>query len=40
TIFPAAGTGNSAVEFTPDDLARITGGIWVDVTKDAAEIAG
>lgn len=40
TIFPAAGTGNSAVEFTPDDLARVTGGIWVDVTKDAAEVAG
>jgi prolyl-tRNA editing enzyme YbaK/EbsC (Cys-tRNA(Pro) deacylase) len=35
SVFPAAGTGNSAVEFTPEDLARVTGGVWVDVTKDS-----
>jgi prolyl-tRNA editing enzyme YbaK/EbsC (Cys-tRNA(Pro) deacylase) len=33
-VFPAAGTGNSAVGFTPGDLALATGGSWVDVTKD------
>lgn len=34
TIFPAAGTPNSAVGFTPADLQKATGGIWVDVTQD------
>lgn len=33
-IFPAAGTGNSAVGFKPEDLQFVTHGIWVDVTKD------
>ncbi len=33
-VFPAAGTGNSAVGFTPEDLARATDGVWVDVTRD------
>ena len=33
-IFPAAGTGNSAVGFNPLDLQLVTNGIWVDVTKD------
>jgi prolyl-tRNA editing enzyme YbaK/EbsC (Cys-tRNA(Pro) deacylase) len=32
-IFPAAGTGNSAVGFKPLDLQFVTNGIWVDVTK-------
>jgi len=33
-VFPAAGTANSAVEFTPDDLQVATGGTWIDVCKD------
>ncbi len=37
TIFPAAGTPNSAVGFTPADLQKATGGIWVDVTQDVKE---
>lgn len=36
-IFPAAGTGNSAVGFEPEDLCRVTKAIWVDVTKDMQE---
>lgn len=36
-IFPAAGTGNSAVGFKPEDLQRVTKGTWVDVTKDIKE---
>ena len=36
-IFPAAGTGNSAVGFKPEDLQAVTGGRWVDVTKETAE---
>ena len=32
-IYPAAGSGHSAVRLTPQELAEITGGIWVDVTK-------
>lgn len=32
-VFPAAGTGASAVRFTPDELQRATDGIWVDVTQ-------
>ena len=35
-VFPAAGTGNSAVGFTPDDLQKYTGGTWCDVCKEAA----
>lgn len=38
TVYPAAGTGNSAVAFTPDDLARVTGGSWVHVTKDREDL--
>ena len=35
TVFPAAGTANSAVEMTPDELERFTGHPqWVDVCKD------
>ncbi|MBN2394901.1 MAG: YbaK/EbsC family protein [Candidatus Atribacteria bacterium] len=34
TIFPAAGSGNSFVKMTPDDLQEITNGIWVDVCKE------
>ena len=34
TIFPAAGTPNSAVAFTPDELEKATGGTWVAVTQE------
>lgn len=34
-IFPAAGTPNSAVRFTPEELEAATGGTWVDVAQDA-----
>lgn len=37
TIFPAAGTENSAVAFNPEDLLRVTDGTWVDVTKNVQE---
>ena len=34
TIFPAAGSGNSAIELTPDELYRFSGAkAWVDVCK-------
>ena len=33
-VLPAAGTGNSAVVFTPDSLQAATDGEWVDVCKD------
>ena len=32
-VFPAAGTGNSAVRFTPAELEKATKGIWVNVTQ-------
>jgi len=31
-VYPAAGTGNSAVGFSIKDLERVTNGKWVDVT--------
>ncbi|MCR4436032.1 MAG: YbaK/EbsC family protein [Clostridiales bacterium] len=31
TVYPAAGSQNSAVEMTPQQLEEITGGTWVDV---------
>lgn len=31
TVYPAAGTSNSAVKITIDELEKATGGIWVDV---------
>lgn len=34
-VLPAAGAINSAVRITPDRLAALTGGTWVDVTKPA-----
>ena len=37
TVFPAAGTGNSAVGFKIDELEAATGGTWVDVCKDPQE---
>ena len=32
-VYPAAGSRNSCVEITPDELGRITGGQWIDVCK-------
>lgn len=32
-IFPAAGSGNSFVKMTPDELQKVTDGIWIDVCK-------
>ncbi|MBR5756814.1 MAG: YbaK/EbsC family protein, partial [Firmicutes bacterium] len=37
TVFPAAGTGTSAVGFKIDELEAATGGTWVDVCKDPQE---
>jgi Cys-tRNA(Pro) deacylase len=33
-VYPAAGSPNSHIEITPDDLYRITGARWVDVCRD------
>ncbi len=34
TVFPACGSANSAIEFSPDDLYRYSRALaWVDVTK-------
>lgn len=33
TVYPAAGSRNSCVEITPDDLCTITDAQWVDVCK-------
>ena len=30
TVFPAAGSRNSSVEFTPARLAEVTGAAWVE----------
>lgn len=32
-VYPAAGSSNSAVKITPEELQKVTGGIWVDVCK-------
>lgn len=32
-VYPAAGSKNSCVEMTPEDLCRITGAQWVDVCR-------
>lgn len=32
-VYPAAGSPNSAVKITPEELAEVTGGSWVDVCK-------
>ncbi|MBN2124411.1 MAG: YbaK/EbsC family protein [Deltaproteobacteria bacterium] len=32
-VYPAAGSKNSCIEITPDDLCRATGARWVDVCK-------
>ena len=33
TVFPAAGSSNSAIELTMDELESLSGGTWVDVCK-------
>ena len=33
-VFPAAGTGNSAVKFTVNGLEQATNGTWIHVTQD------
>ena len=33
TVYPAAGSSNSAIELTPDELSQTAGGSWVDVCK-------
>ena len=33
TIFPAAGSSNSAIELSCDELETYSGGTWVDVCK-------
>jgi len=33
TVYPAAGSSNSAIEMTLDELAQYAGGSWVDVCK-------
>lgn len=34
-VYPAAGTGNSAVKFTIQELEKATKGSWVHVTQDS-----
>lgn len=36
-VFPAAGTGNSAVKFTIAELEKATNGIWVRVTQEQSQ---
>jgi len=31
TVFPAAGSRTTSVELTPDRLATLTGGQWIDI---------
>ena len=38
-VFPAAGAPNNAVQLTPDELAAVTGGQWVDLCKLPEELA-
>ena len=34
TVFPACGSGNSAIELTPEELEKYSGAVgWVDVCK-------
>lgn len=33
TVFPACGSASSAIELTPEELERASGGTWVDVGK-------
>ena len=38
-VYPAAGAPNNAVQLTPDELAAVTGGQWVDLCKLPEELA-
>ena len=33
TVYPAAGSSNSAIEMSMEELERFSGGTWVDVCK-------
>ena len=33
TVFPAAGSSNSAIELTLEELEQFSGGVWIDVCK-------
>ena len=33
TVFPAAGSSNSAIELTMDELEALSGGAWIDACK-------
>ena len=33
TVFPAAGSSNSAIELTMDELENLSGGAWADLCK-------
>lgn len=33
SVYPAAGSGNSALEISPDDMKDLTGAEWIDVCK-------
>jgi Cys-tRNA(Pro) deacylase len=32
-VYPAAGSQNSCIEITPEELCRVTGAEWVDVSR-------
>lgn len=32
-VYPAAGSKNTCIEITPEDILRITGASWIDVCK-------
>ncbi|MBA1335927.1 MAG: Prolyl-tRNA editing protein [Firmicutes bacterium] len=34
SVYPAAGSGNSALKITPEDMKSLTGGDWVDVCQE------
>lgn len=33
TVYPAAGSSNSAIEVTMDELEAYSGGVWIDICK-------
>ena len=33
SVYPACGSANSAIELTPAELEKYSGGVWVDVCK-------
>ena len=36
TVFPAAGSSNSAIELTMSELEALSGGVWLDICKSWA----